>query len=136
MRIIRPTLNMINLLCGLAVLLLWVLILRDNAAGQPLPRFAGRIGSQVIFVGMNHDGLADDGLRATQLNNPVNPVVGGCAVIPGLDIAEIAHMALSWRIVWTTVGAAVGIEVAASGSGIRGAAIPEFMNVEAMARLL
>jgi hypothetical protein len=116
-------------------LLLSVFRLFNNSAGQARSRCTGRISLQIVYLGMDHDRFADDGLIAAQLQQAVNPVITGSAVGAGLDVAEIAYMALPGGSVWTAMATAIGVEMAAGGTGIGGAAITEFMDVKAMQRL-
>ena len=68
----------------------------DGAAGNARARVTGRIGLQIVFLFMNDNGLADDGIRAAHAHFAL-PIQVGLARSIGLNVPEIALMAFGSR---------------------------------------
>ena len=66
----------------------------------------------------------------SRLNNVIGHFESGQAVLVGFEIAEIANVAFFGF--GTGVGHISGIEVAACGIGVGGAAVSELMNVKSV----
>ena len=79
---------------------------------------------------MNDYRTANDRFRPFEADNIVGHFELGHAVLVGFEIAKIAKVAFfGFR---SCRGASGGIEMAACGIGVRGAAVPEFMNVKSV----
>ena len=66
--------------------------------------------AEVVLVGVDHDGAADDGVLAHQRDHPVRDVHLGRPVRRG-HVAEVAHVPRALLVLGRSVGTAVRVEV-------------------------
>src|SRR5947207_1579055 len=71
------------------------LLLLDHAPGDPAAAVAGWIGFQIVFLGVDDDGVADDVILAAIADRDAHDrlVQVRLAVGAGLDVAEVAGVA-------------------------------------------
>lgn len=88
--------------------------------------------SQVVGVGVHHQGASDDVVSALQRNLLVANAHLGDAVVAGLHVAQIAHVA--HRAVGAPVLLVVGVEVGPGRNATVGV-VAEFVDVKAVQAL-
>ena len=104
----------------------------DDAAGNALARIAGRLGFQVVWIGMHDQTLADDAVGRILGERGVGQshLQAGLAACVGDDVAEVTGVMI--RMCRIAVLLAGRIEVAAGAGSVGRAAVALLMDVEAM----
>src|SRR5690625_7855661 len=90
---------------------------------------------EIILLRLHQNRLADDGVGSAQRQAVDRPIILGCAVVIGLEVAHIADVPVLERIIRASVWRAVRIEMIASRACIRSLAVAYFIYVEALARV-
>ena len=66
----------------------------NHAAADAVARVAGGLRFQIVGLRVDDDGASDDRVRAAERDHRINALVRGFAARVGLDVAEIAGMAV------------------------------------------
>src|SRR5579883_593934 len=101
-----------------------------DAAGDAVAGISGRLALQIVGLGVNNDGAANDRARTTQGDLLIPHVDHGNPSAVGGDVAEVADVTL--RVLRAAVLLLVGIEMPAVTLRIAGGAIAELVDVESM----
>src|SRR5690606_16337444 len=109
----------------------------DDAAADAVAGVAAGLRREVVLARVDDDGLADDAALALERDDGVEERARRAPVGAGLDVAEVADVALPDGVGGGAVGAAEGGEVLAGGAAGRavgaGAAVAVLVDVEAVA---